>query len=102
MMVALSKTKRLLFSLWAGIVSAEVVTVVQLSLSLTLITPDIVVAMNRSPEWQKSVGSIIGMLTPSLYNGLLLFGLVAITMWFFTGSANDRISKPNRTVGDLK
>ena len=74
---------RILYSIWCGIFAAEVLVATQFILLNTIITPTHIMMMNRSDAWRESIGSIISMLTPTMFGTLLLFGCVATTMYHF-------------------
>jgi hypothetical protein len=78
--------KVFLYSCWCAIVSMEVVVAFQFVLGAFLITPEMVVVMNRSPEWAQSVGSIIAMLTPDPFGTALCGTLILATCLAFFGS----------------
>ena len=73
-----------LYSCWCAILAMETVVAFQFVIGAIVITPEMVVTMNRSPEWAQSVGSIIAMLTPDAF-GTALCGtmILAATLAFF-------------------
>lgn len=79
-----------LYSCWCAILAMEVVVASQFVIGAIVITPDMVVTMNCSPEWAQSVGAIIAMLTPDAF-GTALCGtiMLAVTLAFF-GSLEDK------------
>lgn len=67
--------KVFLYSCWCSILAIEVAVTAQLVVRW-LMPPDMVVMMNRSPEWRQSVELIISMITPDLIGSLLLGTMV--------------------------
>jgi len=73
-----------LYSCWCAILAMETIVAFQFVIGAIVITPDMVVTMNCSPEWAQSVGSIIAMLTPDAFGTALCGTLIfAITLAFF-------------------
>ena len=80
--------KVFLYSVWCSIFCMEVLVIMQFIMSLFLIQPELVVVMNRSPEWAQSVTPIIQMLTPDMF-GTALLGVMTFALCLATfGSIN--------------